>query len=433
MTAIRRLVYIYFIFPIICFTQNNVIKQLSKLKDDSLKCVYLSNEIENETQANVWLVYNDELLLISEKQLLYKPHNKFYNSCIAYAKNNKGFYFESIGKKDSAMSLYFNALDLQLDINDYFNAGVTANNLGYLAYNTGDFVLALKYYTKALRLSEAAKNKPLEITIHSNLAAYYNDLLDSSSAFVHTNKALEIRLKLKDTLGMATSYNALATMFFIKGEKAKAYDYVYKSIKLGRSINRLSGLANAYSNLSSFYLKDNKLDSSLVYAKSSYELFTKLNDLHGIALSGKCLGLVYFETKSFSESIKYFQEAYDLSKGLANPKLMSSCSNYLARLYYNFGDYKKAYEYASRYISFNDSLSTLRYNELVKQKGLLLGKLLNEDSIKVSSKDLESMKADKSVENKFTNYTIVFAVMAFVLLIIVIALLFRLKYTKRST
>lgn len=378
-------------------------------------------------------MYNNELLLISKRQLLAKPHNKFYNSCVAYAKNNLGFYFESIGQTDSAMSLYFSALDLQLDINDYFNAGVTANNLGYLAYNKGDFVVSLKYYTKALKLSEASKNGPLEVTIHSNLAAYYNDLLDSSSAFIHTKKALEIRLKLKDTLGMATSYNALATMYFIKGEKEKAYDYVYQSIKLGRSINRLSGLANAYSNLSSFYLKDFKYDSALVYARSSYQLFKVLNDLHGIALSGKCLGLVYFEMKNLSESVKYFQDAYNLSNRLANPKLMSSCSNYLARLYYNFGDYKKAYEYANRFISFNDSLSSLRYNQLVKQKSMLLSKLLNTDSIQNSPNELSlrSTKEDDTRPN--TNYIVIFAGIILFLLLIIVVLIIRLKHIKRST
>lgn len=433
MKLIRAFLHICFILPALCFAQNNVIKQLTKIGNDSLKCVFLSEEIEKESQAKVWLTYNNELLLIAEKGLKDKPYNKFYNSCIAYAKNNLGYHLESIGQKDSAMFLYFSALDLQLDVNDYYNAGVTANNLGYLAYNNGDFILSLKYYTKALSLSEQSKNKPLEVTIHSNLAAYYNDLLDSSSAFIHTKRALELRLELRDTLGMATSYNALATMYFIKGEKTKAYNYVYQSIQLGKSINRLSGLANAYSNLSSFYLKDNVFDSALVYGKYAYDLFTKLNDLHGVALSGKCLGLVYFEDKNFPEAKKYFQEAYNLSSKLSNPKLISACSNYLARLYFSSGEYKKAYEYANRFILFNDSMSSIRYNELVKQKGALLNRLFSKDSI-FNNTTLQTKQ--KETENKSDTehmYTIILLALLILLLIIVLILALRIKQIKRST
>ena len=94
------------------------------------------------------------------------------------------------------------AIKNNLDTSDSLNA------LGIYYLNRQQYDNALKFFLRALEAAKKHKKLSLAATIYSNIAIIFEEQKNFKRALYYDSKALEIRKKINDVIGIADSYNS---------------------------------------------------------------------------------------------------------------------------------------------------------------------------------------------------------------------------------
>ena len=173
---------------------DSLLLQLSKAKNDSIKCTFLYVLIDNESDNTIWPTYNAQLKAIAEKKTKEKRGGVFFLEVLSDAITNEGVLKQQNGKFSEALSDYRKSLEIKFDIHD--RAGVADNlvNIGYIYFAAADYSKAADYYQKCLKIREELKDKAGSSLVLVNLGNVFlrqNDtvkFLDFINVFTHTWK-----------------------------------------------------------------------------------------------------------------------------------------------------------------------------------------------------------------------------------------------------
>lgn len=406
--------------------QNNVLKKLETIKDDSLKCVFLINEIENEDNPEVWIIYNNKLKTISSTTSKLQKQFYFFKSSESVALNNYGFYLSNNLKPDSALLYYFQSLDLLLDINNIKEEINTLNNIAFLYYNTGNYNLALKYYEKCIALASKNKNHEALGVVYNNLSNLYYSLKDTLNGTKFMQKAFFTRVKLGDSIGIAKGYNAFASIYYIENKKDSAFYYIKQAILIYNRFNNKLNLANAYNNLGIFYDREKNFDSSAFYINKALTIYNEQLDVHGQAMALIALGACYLHQNKPELAQQKFLNALKIAKGINNKNQIIDCYFSLSSTYFALNNYKEAYLALKNY--YDESV------KLHKAKTIVLNDFKNGlDSS--NTQELNTFKPETNlntvVKTNFTTLEIVLVLFCGFLIGVIIYMFYYFK--KRST
>src|ERR1700741_1854305 len=130
---------------------------LKTAKHDTTRCSILTKLIENEGDDKVWPVYNDQLLLLSEKGARNTDDKKLkflYLKHLSNAYNNIGFLAGSNGDNAKTLEYLQKSLAIQEEIGDKTGISTSLNNLAYIYENQGDIYKAIELYHRSLKIRE---------------------------------------------------------------------------------------------------------------------------------------------------------------------------------------------------------------------------------------------------------------------------------------
>jgi signal transduction histidine kinase len=114
--------------------------------------------------------------------------------------------------------------------------------------------------------------------------------------------ALEIRINQEDSLGIASVYNNLGSLYNLQGKYSLALKSLFESEKIYSSFNRKDKLAIAYTNISNTYENEQNFEKALEFALKSLSIFEELEDSLSIASAIHNLGIIYFNKNDFFSS-----------------------------------------------------------------------------------------------------------------------------------
>lgn len=247
---------------------------------------------------------------------------------------------------------------------------------------------SLSYSKKALKIVDNTSNKKLKAQLFSDIAGVY--MLNGNLILCQKMywKALAIREKEKDTLGIGkikanlavvyTRYNrldsamsnSLAAMKIFENKGYKGYAYtlkgniatIYESIKnykkaLGYNLevleyslqtknNRLT--SKIYGNIANnyLYLKDT-INAERSYLKS-IEISRKIENYYTLGASLNNLSGLYFDRKQVKKGIKTAEEALKYRKFLNSEIEIADLYYSLGRKYFNIYRFKKSQDYFNK-------------------------------------------------------------------------------------
>ncbi|MGC6429885.1 MAG: tetratricopeptide repeat-containing sensor histidine kinase [Jejuia sp.] len=164
----------------------------------------------------------------------------------SYVYNNLGLLFGELGQFEESVEYHHKAISLkkEYDSENSFNFNISKNNLALAYKKSGNYILALQYYSEILNNKELLKQKPnfhalvLDNYAHSK---YLSKNLDSLPGLYFE------ALKIADSINLKGGYNSivinqhLASYFYDKNEVdlAKAYAYRAKNIAKNYSNDEL--------------------------------------------------------------------------------------------------------------------------------------------------------------------------------------------------
>jgi len=126
---------------------------LKTTKNDTTKCVILAQLAETASDEE-WPVFNERLKdiaefnlnAISKKNSLYK----FYSKHLASAYNNIGYLAEVKSDYLKALEYFNKCIKIQEENDDKIGIANTYNNIGVIYYKQGKVVKAIEFHTKSL-------------------------------------------------------------------------------------------------------------------------------------------------------------------------------------------------------------------------------------------------------------------------------------------
>ncbi len=204
---------------------------------------------------------------------------------IAYAMTNIGAIRTLLKQYDLAEEMFQESLKIlsnyrdSLDMENPFpEISSIYNNLGVIQKEKGETLKAVEYFNSGIIIARKLAPKDINLAnLLNNLGSSYIELKRFEEAYSVLNEALEMRLKLGDKTGMASSYRNLGTYFHDIGDDKSAVVFFQKALKLSleSGVNVLiSGVLKEYYN---FYIDKSNADSALKYHQLLFEYNEKIN------------------------------------------------------------------------------------------------------------------------------------------------------------
>ncbi len=187
---------------------------------------------------------------------------------------------------------------------------------GRVDIKSGDPQAGLEPLNKALSLSIQFDNQEQKGAVLQALGVAYQHLNKLDDALRNYNQALEIRKKIGDQHGIATSLGMIAQVQDSLGDSRAALASYEEAVKVGRAIGDKNGLTQNLMSLGSFYLDHGQNDKSLQYTNEALQIARDTGDQMAQATLLLNIGVAHFNKGEFQDALTYFQQAYDIRSRL---------------------------------------------------------------------------------------------------------------------
>lgn len=228
----------------------------------------------------------------------------------------RAIFYDIETKTDSALFLFYRALDIQESIQDTTGLITTYNNLGILHFNQYQYNLALVYYQKAY--DEAMLKKDYSSAAGSlvNMGVIKSYDPHGGDALKYYSEAEKLYLMENDSSSLLPVWSNTAKIYYDRGEFTIALSFMSKTMTYSEEDKYISDK-----------ITDRTLMTNILNGMKRYDEAEK----YGLD------GLKIAEENGYAERRQYIYEA-------------------LSNTYYGKGDFKNAYKYASKYRDLRDSL-----------------------------------------------------------------------------
>jgi tetratricopeptide (TPR) repeat protein len=224
---VKKVIYLFLavLFVSKLFGQNldSLNLALKNAKHDTIRCAILL-ELGETAPDGEWLKYIDQLKNLTESKLkTTKPSlSEFaiYKKYYSLALYNTGFFYQSQGNSNEALSYYEKCLNIQEEIHDKQSMANTFNNIGGIYQNLGNNIKALSYYEKCLKIQEETDYKFGISAVVNNIAIIYQVQGDIPKALEYYTRSLEIQQQIGNKEGVATSFRNIASIY----QKKRRYE-----------------------------------------------------------------------------------------------------------------------------------------------------------------------------------------------------------------
>lgn len=374
----RRLVsYAFLLMFLQCYSQN-------QKTADSLKLL-LQNDLSIEKRIDVF------------RELINNEQNR--DSIIAY-------------------SLQYIALCDQINYNQGLSKGYSALASSY--YQKGDLDKALQYYFLSLDYAESDLQRAIN---YADIGSTYQHNEDFISSFNYYNEAIDIFKNLNDSLRLGTTYISLGYAYYLTDQLDSASYFlngakdIYTNLEIQYSDYYWSYAAG---NLALVKAKQGASEESEHVLDTAISILEKYGDAYAISEYEIELAKIYWAKGDEERAMQFALSGTQLAQQNGYKKFIRDGSELLSQFYATRGDFKKAFEYQSDFMAYNDSLVNA---DLVR-------KLANQRTeFEVGQKQAE---VDLLTAEKRTQRIITIAVGAFAFILIVLAAIIYKYYRSKA-
>lgn len=260
------------------------------------------------------------------------------------------------GNKDSLIRIINNpSVHDTAKLNAYYELGwemiYSSSDSTYLLAKKA-FLIVKKYHDK--------KNQPKILNL---LGGYFQMKTDYLQAVDYYQKSLKIGEELNDPDAMLVAIGNIGALYIILGQFEKALNYQLRSLAIAEKNNRVEKLASIYNNLCLLYNEFKERDKAISYGKKALEIYTSKNDKNGICSALGNLGNCYQGEKKFDKALEYFLSCYKTALEIDNTYEELNAMMDIAEIYAikkNYTEAIKFYSKARDLASDNDDLINLK-------------------------------------------------------------------------
>ncbi len=323
---------------------------LKNAKHDTSRLEVLE-QLAEYASDDEWQKYNDEINIISEKNLKAHPGSKLEKIFLKYKAvylNNIGTLYEEKGEIKNAIASIEESARILEKVGDEDGAANAYNNLGSIAHRTGKVPEALDYHNKALATFRKTGNKNGMGAVLTNIGWIYEKRADIPKALELYMEALKLQESVNDKRGISLSYNNIGTLYDKQGLKGKAIEYVKKSLKMDEEAGYTESAGACLLNLGFMYTETGDTVNARINFNKGLEIYEKSGNKDGIASCLLNLGFINYNKKNYTAALAYYEKSLAIRIEIGDKHGECNCLRNIGSIYFYTNNIKKATDYALR-------------------------------------------------------------------------------------
>ena len=404
-------------------------------KVDTSRLEFINIIVEESWDEKVWPPYNEWVLHATE--LLLTKTEEFTDEkvaslqyCLANALNNKGLYYNDIGRVQEGIVYYDRSLKIQRELGELKGVAYTLNNLGYVYKNQGNITKALDYYSESLKLCEKINDQMGIALAYNNIGLIYHNQGDIPEALDYYLKSLKIHKELDKKQGLAYCYHNVGAVYEDQFDTIKALEYYKKGLVIRQEIGDRIGEAISITHIARVNHALGNVELAISQYKNGLDISSSIEDVQGEASYLNALAEVYIETGKLAEAKSLALKSFAISNKLGFPEEIRNSALNLSVLYKKEKNYMSALQMFQLYSTMKDSIFSEKTHDVSSKNRL---NYEYEKQKAIEDKENEKILALKEEEkNKQEIISIASGIGVLMFLIASIIIFNRLRVTKEQ-
>lgn len=303
----------------------------------------------------------------------------------------------------SALVNYQQALNLYLQLQENAQASVCHNAMGLILQVTGDFPKAVNAYESALKIVNQMGNREGTAAVYNNLGVVYRQLGDLPKARDSYQRALDIYIAMDHQEGASYSYNNLGVIYEQSGDYQKANEYYEKSLSIKQNSDDKLGLATSLMNMGNVYKHLKNYEKAEEFYTRSNGISQEINDKQGMALALGSLAALKIEMSEFESAIDYSTRSLEIAKQIDMKNAIKEAYRQLGWAYSSTSILEFAEEAYINVINMNHEDINRNFSILSESEKELFFKTVAEDFDRFHSFALKRKALNPSIANDVYN------------------------------
>lgn len=342
---------------------------------------------------------------------------------LAEAYRKEAFMLNKMGDYEEAIKYYTLGLDIAEEHDlDKIKAKILSGLAGIMRLK-GEYSASLNYAFKAMKIQEKIGDDHGVSFTYDRIGVVYKLLKNNKKALEFHNKALNIRIKQKETKpsDFGYSYMVIGDNYFEMDSLKNAGNYFKKSLLSYQTAHDTEGISYCYIHLGMVLNALGQKDSSLNYYIKAKEICESSNDRRGLLNVLGYLSNILFEKGSYDEAEKYTLQALKIGNEIESISHVMNNQKMLYLIYRAKGNLQKSLYFHELYSETKDSLFS-------REKSNEISDLIEDYEHEKASMEESKNKQIYEVRVKTRNWQIAFIL---ALLLLGLAFIFYLLKTNK--
>jgi len=258
-----------------------------------------------------------------------------------------------------------------------------------------EFETAIEYYIKGIELGDPNKPNKIKGNCLHGIGVIKDFQKEYAAAIVYFNKSIKNGHEINSNDAI---FNGLQSRAIVKFHEGKNQEGILDFLEAKKYADKLSNKIDIRSNLSYAYTIENKIDSAKYYLKEAYKICNEFGANRQIINTSSSLIGLHLELNEWDEVYPLLLEREKLIEERKSKKWLRTSSQDFTKYYKATGDFKQAFKYQEKYITYNDSILNEKNQFAVKE---LEEKYENEKNQIVIGKQRNEIENKKTQRNLF--------------------------------
>ncbi|WP_166967389.1 tetratricopeptide repeat-containing sensor histidine kinase [Yeosuana marina] len=267
---------------------------------------------------------------------------------------------------DKAIIYGEQSLKIAKQLNYNKGIGTSYANLGTMFTHTSEYSKATEKYILAMPYLTTLNDTIALITINQNLGMIFMDLKQYTKAEEYSKVGLKLSKEANIKAKIAAIGLNLGLLYLNQKQPNEAFNQLKEIEPLVIELNNPQTKYHLAKNLSEYYLNyAEDYTNSLKYALEAYDNLHNTNLENEMSYCLNLLGDIYFKIGNFDNSEYYNLKSYELAKKINLNGTQRNVLLSLSELYAKKQNYRRAYNYAEKFIKLNDSILSQESNQII--------------------------------------------------------------------
>lgn len=298
-----------------------------------------------------------------------------------------GILQKDAGNYDEAIALYKKSLGYRLKIGDKDLLARVYNNIGMAFSKKAEYDSAAFYLLKALKMAEALNLSSAKAMYSMNLGIAYEKNRDYQLALQYNHQAKELYQSEEDSSGLLKCLINEGGIRYAMKEYDAALNIYRPAIEIAKQLEDERNLYFAIGDMATTFMSIGQYDSAVYYMKQSLQYNRENENVPAMAIDLGNLGILSSKLNQPEIAISYLTESLQCAEKTGDIRLAATNASELSALFSRKGDFRQAFLYQEKFISYNDSVYNASKSEAIAEMQTRYETEKKENQIALLNKD----------------------------------------------